>query len=93
MDQKELKLGQALQAKGTAITAVQDSITLVACAPTQVSFSGPLVPGQNIASSNSNLSDITPNEKIPKNEWSTRAGFSISSPADPEYWAGMLGSG
>jgi hypothetical protein len=83
----------ALQAIGSPSPTAQESITLQACDPTQGSLSGPLIPDSNTASSDSDLSDIKPDEKVPSSAWSTRAGFSISTPTDPEYWAQMLGSG
>ncbi len=93
IDQRGLSSANALNTKGTYETAAQESITLLACDPNQGSFSGPIVPDQNIASPERSLSDFGPDEKIPKSAWSTRAGFSISAPTDPEYWAQMLGSG
>ena len=71
----------------------QSQITLKTCGATQSSSIGPLVPDQNETSAVSSLSDIDPGVKIPQTHWSTRAGFSISSPTDPEYWGSTLGSG
>ena len=82
-----------LQANGTSASADEELISLQACDPTQRSFSGPLVPDMNITNSDRALSDIKPEEKVPKNAWTTRAGFSISASTDPEYWAQLLGSG
>jgi hypothetical protein len=93
MDQAKSPLRKALQAQGITNSASQQPITLHACDSTQGSFLGPLVPGQDIASSGSTLSDLKPNETVPRSAWSTRAGFSISTPTDPEYWAQILGSG
>lgn len=93
MDQTETPIRKALQAQGTSDSATQQPITLHACDSTQGSFSGPLVPGQDTASSDSSSSDSKPDKTVPRSAWSTRAGFSISTSTDPEYWAGMLGSG
>jgi hypothetical protein len=93
IDQPGSPIGKALQARGTSASGSLEPITLQACDPTQGSYSGPLVPDLNIASSESNISEVKPEEMLPKSAWSTRAGFSISTPTDPEYWAGMLGSG
>ena len=71
----------------------QAHITLQTCGSTQSSSIGPLVPDQNETSAVTSLSDIDPGEKIPVTHWSTRAGFSISSSTDPEYWGATLGSG
>jgi hypothetical protein len=93
IDQTELLPGKVLQTKGTSVPASPGSITLHACDPTQENYLGPLVPDQNIASLESSLIGNNPEEKVPKSARSTRAGFSISTPTDPEYWAQMLGSG
>ena len=71
----------------------QVHITLQTCGSTQSSSIGPLVPEQNDTNAVTSLSDIDPGVKIPQTHWSTRAGFSISSPTDPEYWGATLGSG
>jgi hypothetical protein len=93
IDQPESPIGKALRAKGTSASGSQQPITLHACDLTQGSFLGPLVPGQDTASSDNSSSDVQPDETVPRNAWSTRAGFSISTPTDPEHWAQMLGSG
>jgi hypothetical protein len=93
IDQKELQLGKALKTKGASETAIQESIILQACDASQVNYIGPLIPDQNIPNSDGNLSDDDQAEKVPESVWSKRAGFSISTPTDPEYWAQMLGSG
>jgi hypothetical protein len=78
---------------GTAGFNIQEPVTLQTCGAAQSSSIGPLVPDQNAASSAPSLSVIDPSEKIPTSAWSTRAGFSISSTTDPEYWGSRLGSG
>jgi hypothetical protein len=93
IDQSKFPIGKAQQAKGTSASAYQVPITLRACDQTHGSDLGYLVPDQNTTSSESSLSDITPSEKVPHSAWSIRAGFSISTPTDPGYWAQMLGSG
>jgi hypothetical protein len=72
---------------------LQQPVTLQTCGSAQNSSIGPLVPDQKATGSASTLSAIDPSEQIPKSTWSTRAGFSISSPTDPEYWGSRLGSG
>jgi hypothetical protein len=93
MDQAESPIGKALRAKGTSASGSQQPMTLHACDSTQTSFLGPLVPGQDTASSDNSSSEVKPDETVPRSAWSTRAGFSISTSTDPEYWAQMLGSG
>jgi hypothetical protein len=93
IDRSELFPGKVQPTKGTSIPASTQSITLRACDSTHGNYLGPLVPDQNTASTHSSISAINPGEKIPQSAWSTRAGFSISTPTDPEYWAQMLGSG
>jgi hypothetical protein len=93
IDQTELQPGKTQQAKITSTSTSQDLDTLRACDPRQGSYSGPLVPDQNMIHSATSSSDIKPDEKVPESAWSTRAGFSISTATDPEYWAEMLGSG
>jgi hypothetical protein len=93
IDRTELRFGKVLQAKGTSKSATLESIVLQACDSTQGDFSGPLVPDLNIADSESSLVNAKPDEKVPISAWSRRAGFGISTPIDPEYWAQMLGSG
>jgi len=63
------------------------------CLSSQGSYTGPLVPGQNTPGPGIVLSKIESEETIPSSAWSNRAGFSISSSTDPEYWAQKLGSG
>ena len=66
---------------------------LIACDLSQTNSIGPLVPGQDSMGANQNLSDISPAEIVPQDERSPRAGFSLSSQTNPEYWAQLLGSG
>ncbi|OGO14578.1 MAG: hypothetical protein A2032_04450 [Chloroflexi bacterium RBG_19FT_COMBO_49_13] len=93
IDLREIPVGKALQAKATSGATAQVSLTLQTCDPTQGSYSGSLIPDLSIAGSDRSLSDIRQDEMVPESAWSTQAGFSISSPTDPEYWAQMLGAG
>ncbi len=63
------------------------------CDSSQGSPVGQLVPGQSLPPPETPSSEIASSSAIPKKSWSSRAGFSISSPTDPVYWAGSLGSG
>ena len=56
-------------------------------------YTGPLVPNGGTSVPSASFRDIVPDEIIPQDEWSTRAGFSISAATDPTYWAQLLGSG
>jgi hypothetical protein len=93
IDQTELQVGMALGTKETSESANQESITLKTCDSSQESYLGPLIPDQTNTNSDNSLNDDKPDEKVPEAAWSKRAGFSISTPTDPEYWANMLGSG
>ena len=93
IDQTEFQLGKAQKTKGTSESASQASITLRACDSSQGNYVGPLIPDQAIPNSDSSLSGDKPAEKVPEGAWSKRAGFSISTPTDPELWAQLLGSG
>jgi hypothetical protein len=92
-DQAYTQSTKVQSANGTSITAPPESVTMRSCDLTQESYTGPLVPDQNSTSSNLSSIDIKPDEKQPISTRSKRAGFSISTPADPELWAGLLGSG
>jgi hypothetical protein len=93
IDQNAIPNRKILQANGTPDSTSQELITLQACGSIQTDFSGPLVPNLDPTTSHSQLGDLTSDEGVPKSAWSTRVGFSISSPTDAEYWAQMLGSG
>jgi hypothetical protein len=54
---------------------------------------GPLVPDQNTAAPTASPREIPLANDVLNRALSTRSGFSLSSPTDPGYWAGMLGSG
>jgi hypothetical protein len=93
IDESELIPKRALETIKPSLSLSEGAITLRACDPIQRSFLGPLIPDQNITQTKGNLSDINPDEILPQSAWSTRAGFSISTPTAPEYWAQLLGSG
>jgi hypothetical protein len=93
IDRTGFPIRKVLPTKGTSETTIQESTLLKACYSSQESFLGPLVPDLNNISSESSLSEDNPAERVPKSAWSSRAGFSISSPTDPEHWGSMLGSG
>lgn len=93
IDQSGLLFVDILQAKVSSIPTSLELDFLHACDPIQGIYSGPLVPNQDSTDSKSKLSDINPDQEVPENAWSKRAGFSISTNTDPEYWAKMLGSG
>jgi hypothetical protein len=93
IDQEVILPGKGQPADGTSVSASPKSNTLRTCSPTQGNYLGPLVPDQNTTNTNLSLRTIKPGENLPNIARSTRAGFSISTPTDPEYWAGMLGSG
>ena len=93
IDRIKLSSGKNEPTTGPAALKTQALIALQTCAAEQGSSIGPLVPDQKPASSATSLSAIDPSELIPKSAWSTRAGFSISIPTDPEYWGSRLGSG
>ncbi|MFZ2096209.1 MAG: hypothetical protein WAV05_06175, partial [Anaerolineales bacterium] len=79
--------------KSTIVLAETKQVVLRSCDSSQGNSIGPLVPDQKPSSSEKTLSELKVSEGIPKAAWSARAGFSIASPTDPVYWAGMLGSG
>jgi hypothetical protein len=89
----EYLLEKAHQTKATSLPVSPGPDILKACDPTPGSYAGPLVPKLNTTSPAISLSKIVPNEKIPKSGRSTRAGFSVSTSTDPEYWAQLLGAG
>lgn len=92
--QRGFLIGKITQSNGTETSVTQQTTELRTCeAATRSSFIGPLVPDQTAVVQNNNLSELDPSEIIPKSGWSSRAGFSISSPANPVYWAQSLGSG
>jgi hypothetical protein len=93
IDQADLLPGKVQPTNGTSVSASPKSNTLRTCDPTHASYLGPLVPDQNTAILNNGSTDLSSNETVIKSARSTRAGFSISTPTDPEYWAEMLGSG
>lgn len=66
---------------------------LLGCDSSGGSYIGPLVPDQNTPIPEIPLSETQPEEAIPTSVWSIRAGFSISTSTDPEFWAQKLGSG
>jgi hypothetical protein len=77
----------------TSISVPTTGVILRVCEPSQGGYAGPLVPEQATPISVVPFSNIQPSQAIPSSAWSARAGFSISSSTDPEYWAKMLGSG
>lgn len=93
LDRKGSSTDKVQPTNGSYAPGSQKPINLQTCPATQGSSIGPLVPNQSAASADTSLSDIDPSYKIPKSAWSRRAGFSISSPTEAEYWAAMLGSG
>ncbi len=93
IDQNPLAIGKNLRTITASASGTQLPFTLQTCGATQSSSVGPLVPDQNDTSAVTSLSDIDLSVKIPQSRRSTRAGFSISSSTDPEYWGSTLGSG
>jgi hypothetical protein len=63
------------------------------CNASSGSFVGPLVPDQSTPAPVTSLNSVKPTEVVTKTTLSARAGFSISTPTDPIYWANLLGSG
>ena len=90
INRKAINPGNGQPVKGNLTP--QKPITLEACDTSSMSLSGPLVPGENAPGITNQLSEISHTEKVPTSEWSSRAGFSISTATDPEYWAQLLGS-
>ena len=93
VDQAKLHDDKVPQLVATLAKGSQVSDSLIACDSSQASSIGPLVPSQDNTGANQDLSDISPADIVPQNERSPRAGFSLSSQTNPEYWAQMLGSG
>ncbi len=88
-------LAHSRQANSTQSSAFEIPIDqlLHACESSPLSYTGPLVPTQNMPVPSISLGEIEPAGAIPQAAWSTRAGFSISYTTDPTYWAQLLGSG
>jgi hypothetical protein len=66
---------------------------LQSCDSSQGSSIGPLVPGQSTSTPGIAQNQDAEYDGVPVDTRSTRAGFSIATATDPEYWAGLLGSG
>ena len=93
IDRSGLLSRKGLVEISTPVSALAEQVALRACDSSQANNIGPLVPDQYLSSSERELSETTSFEGVPRSVWSLRAGFSIASPTDPEYWAQMLGSG
>ena len=91
IDLTEVLPGKTQPTKASSILTLQKSMTLLPCESTKGGYLGPLVPDQNTLGTESNLLESQPEDKVPKSEWSFRAGFSISTPTDPEYWGRSAG--
>jgi hypothetical protein len=63
------------------------------CDTTQMDYSGPLIPDQSTNNVENNSIDVNTDKKVSERAGSSRPGFGISSPTDPEHWAQLLGSG
>jgi len=70
-----------------------ESIALRACDSSEMDNFGQLVPDQGTSQEENKPDVIGTDENIPNRERSSRAGFGVSTPTDPGYWAGLLGSG
>lgn len=73
-------------------TETSSSDILQGCESYQGGSIGPLVPDQGTPQPVATQVQTAPAKPIPHTDLSLRAGFSISTPTDPEYWAGLLGS-
>jgi len=79
--------------KETLVPSDAEQAVLRTCEDGSTSYTGPLVPRQVTPTVESSLQEIPSGEPVPTQARSSRVGFSISSPTDPEYWARLLGSG
>ncbi len=93
MDWPGLRTEPSLNPTTTSALDPNQKEILLACDSSESSYIGPLVPIQNTPRPESTLGETQPEEAIPTSVWSTRAGFSISTSTDPEFWAQKLGSG
>ena len=93
IDRAGLLLGNASQSGAIPETNMLSMITLRSCDSQSGSYIGPLIPTPNTSNSYSRTMDEQPEPQVPAGTRSSRAGFSISTPTDPYYWAGRLGSG
>jgi hypothetical protein len=93
VDRVDLFLENNSQIDNTIETGVQGSITLQSCESQSGSYVGSLIPTPDKSISYSRTIEDQLIPKVHANDWSSRAGFSISTPTDPDYWAGRLGSG
>jgi len=92
IDWPGLQVRDRLQRESSLSSRVGE-LELKECASTQGSYSGPIVPDQTIQESEQTFSEISPDDMVPANQWSSKVGFGISAATDPRYWAQMLGSG
>jgi hypothetical protein len=74
-------------------TLDEASITLKPCNDSHTSGIGSLVPEQEMSTVEYMPAPVQSIDQEPLVPRSTRAGFGLSSPADPAYWAGQLGAG
>ena len=93
MDWTGLRSRQEINKTAPTTSPAGVSLNLRACDTTNNSYSGPLIPEQATPRPVTPLAEIQPKNPIPKEQWSSRAGFSISYSTDPRYWAQMLGAG
>jgi hypothetical protein len=93
IDRAGLLLENSAQSVGIIESAVQRSFTLRPCESQSGIYSGPLIPTPDQLNSYSRTIQDQPKQPIPANAWSHRAGFSVSTSTDADYWAGKLGSG
>lgn len=92
LDANGLRLWVGLQS-GTVISQVTAENTLKPCSSSKSSYSGPLIPAQSTNIAHSRNEVIIPIGNVPVSSWSQRIGFGISTQADPQYWASILGVG
>ena len=85
---------KVIQNVETVATISADS-TYDECDPSVGGNVGPLIPSQTstiIPTITPFPLDLSKIKKIPESDLTRRAGFGISSPTDPQYWAALLGS-
>ncbi len=76
-----------------AVSASGETIDLIACGANQESYAGQLVMDAGESSTDGSPIETKTYPEIPQDRWLYQTGFSISTQADPTYWAKLLGSG